>query len=112
IPKLRTNQVELMSHNKILGIIGAGQLALFTAKAAQKHGLSFRIYANSADEPASLEFPEQSFFGKLHDESALKEALSSCTHLVLENEFWSPEQLERIFTRQAFCPSLESYKLV
>ena len=101
-----------MLHNKILGIIGAGQLALFTARAALKHGLSFRIYANNPDEPASLEFPEQTVFGKLHDESALKEALAPCTHLVLENEFWSPEQLERIFTNQAFCPSLESYKQV
>lgn len=96
----------------VLGIVGAGQLALYTAMAAQKNGLNFHIYAANKDEPAALAFPTQCSFGDLGDVQALQKSLGHCTHIALENEFWSPLQLHQALGGKKFCPDLEGYAMV
>ena len=87
-------------------------MALFTAQAALKHGLPFHLYATEPAEPAALAFAEYCSYGPLGDADALSAALSHCTHIVLENEFWSPLQLTQALAGKAFLPQLESYQMV
>lgn len=101
-----------MSHNNVLGIIGAGQLALFSAQAAQKHEIDFIIYAENDLEPAALAYPSHCIYGAHGDEVALKKAFEKCTHVTLENEFWSPQKLSAALSDKIFCPDLFSYKSV
>lgn len=96
----------------VLGILGAGQLALFTANACEKQGLAFRIFASDPSEPAAIAYPANCSFGKIGDVDALKDSFAHCTHIALESEFWSPKQLETALSGKQICPSLVGYELV
>lgn len=100
-----------MSHN-ILAILGAGQLALYIAKSARKMAIPFRIIAQSESDPAFMAFPSQSVLCQLNDESTLSLVTKDCSHIALENEFWTPAILKSTFHDKKVCPELHGYEMV
>lgn len=100
-----------MSQNT-LAILGAGQLALYIASSALKKGIPFKIIAQSKVDPAAIAFPNQSHFCQINDESLLADFTKDCTHIALENEFWSPRILKFVLEGKKVCPELTGYEMV
>ncbi len=104
-----------MSHNqKILGILGSGQLARMSAIAAKRLGFDVYIYCNATDvSPAEL-VATKTFKGNFDDKDALLYFASLCDFVTLENEFISLEALEFLDEKKpnTLYPSSKTFKLI
>lgn len=78
----------------MLGIIGGGQLALMLADAARRLGVSVRVLADSATEPAArASRPGELTVGS--GSQAVAAFLRGCDHAIFENEFSDLAAFER-----------------
>ena len=92
-----------------VGILGGGQLARMLAESAFRLGLSPRVLAASAQDPAAQLCPD-SIYGHWDDPVVLRRLFSQVDLVIFENEFIPCEEIE-IAARGLsvrFAPSLES----
>lgn len=92
---------------KKIGILGAGQLGLYTAIALKKRTDNFTIFYQSDDEPGKTFFPDHAIKLKT-DFNQRKRQLEICDCIILENEFFTFEELNQINTN--FIPDISSYQ--
>lgn len=96
---------------RIMGILGAGQLAAMLARSALGRGLAVAVYANNLQEPACAH-ADNVMISSENDLENLKKFFKFCSFVVLENEFFSPvllEQLQRESGTKIY-PEVVAYK--
>ncbi|HWA83362.1 MAG TPA: ATP-grasp domain-containing protein [Fimbriimonadaceae bacterium] len=84
-----------MSGTYDLGFLGGGQLARMSIHAAQRMGLKCLSLDPGRDTPASQ--VADALHGSLDDPEAIREVLSACERVTLENEFISGHAIRRAF---------------
>ncbi|MGB5324734.1 MAG: ATP-grasp domain-containing protein [Pseudomonadales bacterium] len=78
-----------------LGIIGAGQLGLYLAQAADRLGIDIVLWSGTEDAPA-LGLAAQYFVGPLDDLSIFDKFVASCDTVTFEREDIPDETLDRL----------------
>lgn len=97
--------------SKIIGILGAGQLAKMLANDAYRMGLRVAVIENKKGSPTTdmtkLDFSDDDGW-----EARLDDFVNNVDIVTLENEFLDPEILSRIEKKKPVYPSSETLKLV
>lgn len=75
-----------MGKDRVLGIMGGGQLARMLAESASRLGLPVIPLAGHSAEPAAKICP-QTIYGSFQDPVTVQRFLSQVTHVIFENEF-------------------------
>lgn len=97
--------------SKIVGILGAGQLASMIARSVINRGLEVAVYAQSLDEPA-CSLAQNVMLAKVNDRESLERFFQFCSVIILENEFFDAELLALFVneTQTKVYPEIQSYK--
>jgi 5-(carboxyamino)imidazole ribonucleotide synthase len=91
-----------------IGILGAGQLGSFLAQSCEKNQIeNWCLFYELDDDPGAVLYKKNSI--KLFsDLKKRKKQLEKCETIVLENEFYSYEELKNINAK--FIPDIDSYQ--
>jgi 5-(carboxyamino)imidazole ribonucleotide synthase len=95
----------------VFGILGGGQLAKMLAQAAYRMGINVAVIENGDNSPAGdmtkLDFPDGWF-----NDTALAEFTTISDIVTLENEFISPDILDKVNAQKQVFPSPDTMRLV
>lgn len=94
-----------------LGILGGGQLAKMLALAAYRMGLNIAIIENGENSPAG-DMTKLDFSKGWFDENELMAFANTSDIVTLENEFISPEILDKVNSITKVFPSPDTMRLV
>ncbi len=95
----------------VLGILGAGQLAKMLANEAYKLGLNIATIDKGENTPAGDMTKNDFYLGWENDED-LNNFIEKCDIITLENEFISPEIIEKIEKKVPVYPSSLTMKKI
>lgn len=96
-----------MSDQKMIGFLGAGQLARMSALSAISLGYGCSFYDSQIDGPCA---DLGTFFDP--NKSSLKEFANYCDVITLENEFISSEQIKELEKYTNVFPSSDTYSKI
>lgn len=97
---------------KIVGILGAGQLARMSAIEAKKLGFQVYIYSQNDDQEPACEVADKTFIGSLDDSKKMIAFASHCDVVTLENEFIETSILEQVNNKCSLYPDAKSFSLI
>ena len=87
-----------------LGIIGGGQLGMFTCIAAKKIGVKTLVYSTEEDFSAKM-FCDNYFFGSLDDSDKFDQFINGADFFTVETENISKKILRRVQKKKKLFPS-------
>ncbi len=93
------------------GILGGGQLAKMLAQAAYRMGLNIAIIENGSNSPAG-DMTKLDFTNGWFDDSELMKFADASDIVTLENEFISPDILDKVNAKKTVRPSPDTMRLV
>lgn len=96
-----------MSQQRVVGVIGGGQLAWMMGIEAQQLGISLRVQTPNADDPATS-VADETILAPLSDLEATRKLATVCDVVTFENEFIDLSGLSLFQDQVNFCPSLAS----
>ena len=94
-----------------LGILGGGQLAKMLASAAYRLGINIAVIENHHHSPAG-DMTKNDFIHGWNNDEDLEKFVEECDIITLENEFISPDILEKIEKTKNVYPSSKTMRLV
>ena len=98
-----------MNRQKVLGILGGGQLALYLAKAARDLSYPVSIFTKDQSDPASNQ-ADKLFIGSISEPQDLQHFLSQVDIVIFESEFVDSSMLRDLVevTGCQFVPKLDA----
>lgn len=98
--------------NKIIGILGGGQLAKMSLLASARLGFETAIMEKNADSPAG-KLTKREYVGWVDNEEVFAKFINECDVFTLENEFIHPSYLRQIEqSGKKVFPSAETLEFI
>ncbi|MDC3168264.1 5-(carboxyamino)imidazole ribonucleotide synthase [Prochlorococcus sp. AH-716-D22] len=101
--------IENITKNYSLGIIGGGQLALMLVEAANNRGIKVCVQTKSSNDPAGSKADYVIEADPLKVKGN-KDLIKECEKIIFENEWIKIEKLNLVDSKNIFVPSLESIR--